>query len=239
MKIIPAIDIKNGNCVRLLQGDPDKETIYSNSPVDMAKHFESQGAELIHVVDLDGAFSGEPVNFDIVTAISKTVSIPIEIGGGIRTVETIKKYVDSGIERIILGTKILESTFIDSIKDYIQYIIAGVDAKNSKIATHGWKEVSSVDAFEFIQNVQSFGIKEVIYTDISTDGMMTGPNYSAIDHILEKCPGIKLIASGGISSIEDLQKLMPFVSKGVVGCIIGKAIYDGRIELDRAIQNII
>lgn len=236
MLIIPAIDIKNGNCVRLLQGDPDKQTVYSTSPVDVARSFEDAGAELIHVVDLDGAFEGRPVNRDIVTAIASAVSIPIEIGGGIRSADTIKMYADSGIRRIIVGTVILEESFRAMAGNFIDILIAGIDARDSMVATHGWKQSSSMKAMDLIRDIVDIGIREIIYTDIATDGMLTGPNLSAIENILGSISGISLIASGGISSIEDIAALTRFQSAGLKGCITGKAVYDGRIDLREAIS---
>ncbi len=236
MLIIPAIDIKNGNCVRLLQGDPERQTIYSSNPADMARRFEDAGARLIHVVDLDGAFAGRPVNHDTVAAIASSVSIPIEIGGGIRTTDTVKMYADRGIRRIIVGTVILEESFKAIIGQFRDILIAGIDARNSIVATHGWKKVSSMKAMDLIRELTASGISEVIYTDIATDGMLTGPNLGAIKEILNDIKGISLIASGGISSMKDLEDLSLFEGSGLKGCITGKAIYDGRINLSEALS---
>ncbi|HOT43655.1 MAG TPA: 1-(5-phosphoribosyl)-5-[(5-phosphoribosylamino)methylideneamino]imidazole-4-carboxamide isomerase [Spirochaetota bacterium] len=235
MLIIPAIDIKNGNCVRLLQGDPDRETVYSSSPVDVAKRFEEAGAQLIHVVDLDGAFEGKPVNHAIVSAVASSVSIPIEIGGGIRTAEAVTMYADMGIRRIIVGTVILEESFKSMIGKFPDMLVAGIDAKNSLVATHGWKKASSMKAMDLIGEIAGCGISEIIYTDIATDGMMTGPNLVAIGEILENIKNISLIASGGISSLRDIEALSRFEGSGLKGCITGKAVYDGRINLHEAI----
>ena len=192
MLVIPAIDLKEGRCVRLVQGDPDRETVYSNDPVAMAVYFQECGARLIHVVDLDGAFEGRPVNHEIVASIARGVDIPIEIGGGIRNTESIERYLDAGIERVILGTAVLEGGFGDIIRKYPDNIVVGIDAKNSKVATHGWKQVSNVSAVDFIKELQNIGVREIIYTDISTDGMLTGPNYGAIETILEETRGFRL-----------------------------------------------
>ncbi len=235
MLIIPAIDIKGGNCVRLLQGDPDKETVYSDDPVKMGLRFQEMGAELIHVVDLDGAFSGKTVNSELVIRISASLDIPIEIGGGIRSAEAAKNYIDRGIKRIILGTVVLEDEFQDLVKKFPGNIVAGIDARDSLVATHGWKNVSKVRAVDFIKELMDKNITEIIYTDISTDGMLEGPNLKAIEEILSKCPGISLIASGGVSSLDDIRELSGFSSSGLKGCIVGKAIYDGRVDLKEAI----
>lgn len=238
MLIIPAIDIKDGNCVRLLQGNPDKETVYSDDPVKMALRFQEIGAELIHVVDLDGAFTGKTVNGDLVIRISDSVNIPIEIGGGIRTADAAKNYINSGIKRIILGTIVLEEEFKELINKFPGNIIVGVDAKDSMVVTHGWKNVSKVHAVDFIKKLMDLNVNEIIYTDIKTDGMLKGPNIRAIEEILLKCPGINLIASGGVSSINDIINLSEYSSSGLRGCIVGKAIYDGRVDLKEAISTI-
>ncbi len=236
MLIIPAIDIKGGQCVRLLQGDPDRETVYSSDPVAMAQRFEDLGAKLIHVVDLDGAFEGYPVNKSIVLNISSSISIPIEIGGGIRTREAIEEYLIAGIGRIILGSAVLDDNFNNLIDGFRDSIIIGVDAKNSMVATHGWKRVSDISAIDFIRRLDKIGIREIIYTDISTDGMLTGPNYESIESILSAVRGISLIASGGVASIDDIYRLSEFSQLGLKGCIVGKAIYDGRIDLEKVLS---
>lgn len=236
MLVIPAIDLKGGKCVRLRQGDPDQQTVYSDDPVAMAKKFEDEGARLIHVVDLDGAFEGRPVHGAIVKKIAKSLSIPIEIGGGIRTKETIAEYVDAGIHRVIVGTAILGDEFASFFQSYKDYIVAGVDAKNSRVATHGWKEISNMDAIEFIRALYKKGMREVIFTDISTDGMLTGPNVASMKKVLKEVPGLRLIASGGVSTVDDLVRLKALVPLGLVGAIVGKAIYDGRINLADALR---
>jgi phosphoribosylformimino-5-aminoimidazole carboxamide ribotide isomerase len=235
MLIIPAIDIRNGNCVRLLQGDPNRQTIYSGDPVGMAKRFQDAGARLIHVVDLDGAFSGTPVNHAVITAIARSVSIPIEVGGGIRSAENIRMYMDSGITRIIAGTVLLDESFRDLIGQFRNVLIAGIDAKDSMVATHGWKKVSEMRALDLIREYKEQGIREFIYTDIATDGMLTGPNLDAIRLILTGVTDIELIASGGISSLEDIERLSRIDVPGIKGCITGKAVYDGRIDLKETI----
>jgi phosphoribosylformimino-5-aminoimidazole carboxamide ribotide isomerase len=238
MLVIPAIDIKNGRCVRLLQGDPDRETVYGDDPVAQALRFQDLGAKLIHVVDLDGAFGGRPVNHRIVKEIARALTIPIEIGGGIRTEETVREYLDAGIGRIIIGTAVLDENFSGLFEKFRDNIIVGIDAKNSLVATHGWKTVSDVVAVDYIREMRKRGVGELIYTDISTDGMLTGPNIPAIERILDEVQGIRLVASGGVSSIDDLVRLKEFVPRGLVGAIVGKAVYDGRVDLTEAFSRI-
>lgn len=236
MRVIPAIDLKNGKCVRLVQGDPDKETVYCDDPVAQARIFEGAGAKLIHVVDLDGAFTGLPVNKEIVKRIASGIGVPIEIGGGIRSTDIMREYADAGIGRFVIGTAALEDfdLFKEMVAAFGESIIAGVDAKSAKVATRGWKNVSGVSAVEFIGEMYDNGVKEVIYTDIATDGMLTGPNYPSIREILEKIPGIRLIASGGVGTLDDIRRLKEMEKMGLSGCIVGKAVYDGRIRLTEA-----
>ncbi len=236
MLIIPAIDIKNGKCVRLLQGDPSKETVYSDDPQGMAKRFEDAGASLIHVVDLDGAFTGIPVNQKAVASIARSINIPIEIGGGIRSAEALEYYQGLGISRVIVGTVIFQESFKILIDKFINVLIAGIDAKNSFVATHGWKKVSSDHSIDVIKEINTLGINKVIYTDISTDGMLSGPNVHALRNILTEIKGIELIASGGIASMKDIEELANLEDLGLKGCIIGKAIYDQRVDLREAIS---
>jgi phosphoribosylformimino-5-aminoimidazole carboxamide ribotide isomerase len=169
-----------------------------------------------------------------VIKIAQSVSIPIEIGGGNRNPEAIQDYVDAGIPRIILGTVVLKDEFADIVAQYDKYLVIGIDAKNSMVATHGWKNESDVRAVDYIKELQKKGIREIIYTDITTDGMLTGPNFAAIDEVLSSGSGIRLTASGGISSMDDLRRLDEFSGRGLTGCITGKAVYDGRIDLAEA-----
>lgn len=234
MFIIPAIDLKNGKCVRLVQGKAENETIYNDDPVAQAKIFEDAGAKLIHVVDLDGAFNGKPANHEIVAKIAKSVKTPIEIGGGIRTKEDIELYAQKGITRVIIGTALLDPAFEKTIEEYKDIIISGVDARDGKVATNGWVNVSAIDAVTVIRKMKSLGLNEFIFTDIATDGMMKGPNIPSLLSILDALPGIALIASGGVSSMEDLEALDKFSAKGIKGAIVGKAIYDGKIDIKKA-----
>lgn len=232
MIVIPAIDIKGGKCVRLVKGDPDRATTYSDNPCEQAVLFEKLGAKLIHIVDLDGAFSGAPVNQSIVKNIKNTVNIPVEIGGGIRTLENAREYIESGIERIVIGTLALEKEFESFIQLYRDKIIVGIDARNGMVATKGWKESTSIDAVSFAKMLFDKGVKEIIFTDIDTDGMLQGPNIPSIKKFMNAVPGLSIIASGGVSSLKDITDLK---ETGVKGCIVGKAIYDGRISLAEAL----
>lgn len=236
MLVIPAIDIRGGRCVRLVQGDPGRETVYSDDPVAMAKRFQDMGAQLIHVVDLDGAFEGRPVNHETVGKIAAAISIPVEIGGGVRTARAIEQYLDAGIDRVILGTVLLDPEFRGLLERFAGHIIAGIDARDSMVATHGWQSVTSVPAVECIKELQKMGVGEIIFTDISTDGMLTGPNFASIERILGDAPGVSLIASGGVSCVDDVVRLAAYEPRGLRGCITGKAVYDGRLDLAEAFR---
>ncbi|MBP7901465.1 MAG: 1-(5-phosphoribosyl)-5-[(5-phosphoribosylamino)methylideneamino]imidazole-4-carboxamide isomerase [Spirochaetes bacterium] len=236
MQIIPAIDIRNGKCVRLVQGDYSRQISYENDPVSQAMFFEDCGANIIHVVDLDGAKEGHPENSDLVCKIRSKVNVEVEIGGGIRTEDDIRLYAESGINRIIIGTKILNPDFSETISKYKDFIVAGIDAKDGKVATHGWVNVSEYKALDVIRNLCSQGVNRIIFTDIATDGMMQGPNYESLKQILDNIPGVALVASGGVSSVDDVKKLKMLEKNGLFGCIIGKAIYDGMIDLKEAVR---
>lgn len=236
MLLIPAVDIKNGRCVRLMQGDPERETVYSDDPVSVAQGFEEMGARLIHVVDLDGAFEGRPVNFSIIERMAKTLSVPIEVGGGIRDIEAIRRYRAAGVDRIIMGSAVLDEGFADLLGEHADCIIVGVDAKDSRVAINGWKKVSNLSAAYLIKELKKIGVREIIYTDIATDGMLSGPNFEAIEYVLAQAPGISIIASGGVSSMADLRRMLAVESPNLKGCIVGKAVYDGRLDLKEALR---
>ncbi|HGE70202.1 TPA: 1-(5-phosphoribosyl)-5-[(5-phosphoribosylamino)methylideneamino]imidazole-4-carboxamide isomerase [Candidatus Poribacteria bacterium] len=237
MLIIPAIDIRNGKCVRLIQGKADAETIFSDDPVAMALKWEDKGAEFLHIVDLDGAFSGEPKNLDIVEKIAKSVSIPIELGGGIRDESSIDKVFQAGVYRVILGTSALKNPdFVSEMCDlYDEKIAVGIDAKDGKVAIKGWTEIEGKIAVDLAVEMKECGVKTIIYTDISRDGMLTGPNIQATKNLAVAVSGVSIIASGGVSSIEDIKKIKELEPYGVTGVIIGKALYTGNIQLEEAI----
>ena len=229
MKIFPAIDLRFGKVVRLTEGDYDKMKTYGDSPVETAKRFESMGAKHLHVVDLDSAKDGGDSNFDIICQIAKKTNLFIQTGGGIRSEEKIKKYVDAGIDRLILGTAAINNFpfLCEMVKKYGKHIAVGVDAKDGKVAVNGWLDVTSVDSFEFCQKLADNGVSTVIYTDISKDGKLSGTNVDAYKE-LKKIENLNVIASGGISSMTDIEELCKF---DCYGAIIGKAIYENKIDL--------
>lgn len=233
MRIYPAIDIKNGQCVRLFQGQFSDITIYGNDPVTIAKKWESEGGEYLHVVDLDGALKGCGVNSHIIADICSSVNIPVQTGGGIRTQEDIERKLACGIQRVIIGTSAVRDTdFIKRAADkYADRIIIGIDAKDGMVAIEGWKELSDFTAIEFAKKMESLGIQSFIYTDIATDGTLKGPNVAAMRE-MSVAVNANVIASGGIGNIEHIKMLS---GTGVEGIITGRALYEGTISLKEAI----
>ena len=236
MLIIPAIDLKEGKCVRLEQGLMDRATVYSDDPATTAKQWEAQGAELLHVVDLNGAFAGVPKNLEAIKAIRAAIRIPIEVGGGIRDMATIKSLVSIGIDRIILGTAAIENpAFVqEACAAFPGKIIVGIDAKDGMVAIKGWAEVTTVKAVDLALRMQEYGVIAIIYTDIKRDGMLTGPNIEATK-ALAKALHIPVIASGGVHTMKDIEDLLAVRYAGVSGVITGKAIYSGSLDLKEAI----
>ena len=236
MKIIPAIDIQNGNCVRLRQGDFSQETIFNNSPLDIAEKWVTDGAQRLHIVDLDGARLGEPINIDLISKICKTFpSIPVQIGGGIRDVETARKYINAGASFIIIGTKAVEDpNFVkDLCSEFHKKIIIGIDAKNGEVATEGWVSNSKVNAIFLSKKFEDFGVSEIVYTDIEKDGMMGGLNIEATVDLAKEI-NIPVIASGGVSSNDDLKKIINYEKFGISGVIVGRALYENKINIKEA-----
>lgn len=233
MIIYPAIDIIDGKCVRLQQGSYSDVTVFGDSPVDMARKWESLGAGYLHVVDLDGARSGKSENAEIIKQIAKTLKIPVQTGGGIRNLETVEAYLSGGLSRIILGTSAVSNRemLISALKEYKGKIAVGIDAKDGKVAIHGWEKTSDYTAVEFAKEVESFGTKTIIYTDISRDGMLKGPNLQAMKEMADSV-SMDVIASGGVSRLKDIIDLK---QTGVSGVIVGKAIYTGNVDLKEAI----
>ncbi len=236
MVIIPAIDLKDGRCVRLRQGDLDQETQYSQDPPAMAAHWEAQGASCLHVVDLNGAVDGRPKNIDHILAIASALSIPIQVGGGIRTIEAIRTYLSQGVRKVVLGTAVLENVTLlaQACEEYPDRIIVGVDVKQGKVAVRGWTNLSDVTPTQIFQTLRPFPISEVIFTEISRDGMLEGPNLSALAQAVDESP-FPIIASGGVTRLEDVQAVKQLGEK-VTGIIIGKALYEGALELSAAIR---
>ena len=234
MKIYPAIDIKDGNCVRLLRGSFDNVTVYGDNPAQMAKKWESLGGEYIHVVDLDGALKGHGVNAQAIKKICQSVSVPVQTGGGIRTMDDIKAKLDCGISRVIIGTKaVSDADFVKkAIETYGDKIVIGIDAKNGMVATEGWEKTSDFTAVEFGKKMAELGAKTIIYTDIATDGTLMGPNVAAMKE-MAAATGIDVIASGGIGNIHHIKSL---IGTGVEGVITGRALYTGDLDLTEAIR---
>lgn len=236
MLVIPAIDLKDGKCVRLRQGLMDDSTVYGDDPVSMAQRWVDAGARRLHLVDLNGAFAGTPVNGDAVTAIAKKFpKLPIQIGGGIRSIEIIEQYLNAGVSYVIIGTKaVKEPQFIAEVcKKFPNRIIVGIDAKNGLVATDGWAEVSSVKATELAKRFEQDGVTAIVYTDISRDGMMQGVNVEATVALAEAST-IPVIASGGVTDMDDIRELKKVAAKGILGAITGRAIYENTLDLTEA-----
>lgn len=233
MIIYPAIDIKDGKCVRLVQGCFDDVTVYSRHPWEMAKKFEQMGAEYLHVVDLDGARLGEPQNINIISDMAVRLGIPVQLGGGIRSIEMIEIILCKGIHRVILGTSAVNNPELvkKAITAFGSNLAVAIDAKDGMVAIEGWAKTSEFTAIGFAKKMEDYGAKTIIYTDISRDGMLKGPNLKAMED-MTKAVGIDVIASGGVSSIQDIKNLKEL---GVSGAIVGKAIYTGDIDLKEAI----
>lgn len=237
MIIIPAVDIKNGKCVRLLQGRMDAETIYSDQPQAMAAKWARLGARLIHVVDLDGAFAKSPQNVSSIRNILGSVDVPIQVGGGIRNEKTVHMYLQMGIQRVIIGSEAINKpAFVKKVcKKYPDRVVIGIDARNGKVAIDGWKETTRIEAVDLAKKFEDCGIAAINFTDIHRDGMQTGPNLEAIRRLAEAI-SIPVVASGGVSSIRDIKRLLPLEEVGVVGIIIGKALYSGGLDLKEALD---
>jgi phosphoribosylformimino-5-aminoimidazole carboxamide ribotide isomerase len=233
--IIPAIDLKDGKCVRLLQGRKEDVTVYSDNPSEMAEKWVDMGARLLHVVDLDGAFTGKQKNFDIISEIRKAIHIPIEVGGGIRNIGRIETLVNLGVDRTIIGTSAAKDP--DMVKDACEKfpgkVLVGIDAKDGKVAVKGWVEVTELEAIEFAKQMQDNGAAGIIYSDISRDGMLTGPNIDAMAKMV-KAVDIPVIASGGVSKLDDIKNLKKI--DNLWGVITGKALYSGALDLKAAIE---
>ncbi|OWA35619.1 1-(5-phosphoribosyl)-5-[(5-phosphoribosylamino)methylideneamino]imidazole-4-carboxamide isomerase [Saccharibacillus sp. O16] len=234
--IYPAIDIRGGKCVRLLQGDYAQETVFNESPLDAAKQWEALGGQFVHLVDLDGAKAGRPVNHELIGSIASALNVPVQVGGGLRTFEDVKLLLSLGVSRVILGTAAIEDkAFTEKVlAEYGDKAAIGIDARNGFVATRGWLETSEVRAEDLAKELASKGAETFIFTDISRDGMMQGPNVEAILS-LAQASGKTVIASGGVSVQSDLERLAAHVNDGIGGAIVGKALYTGSIDLASAL----
>ena len=237
MIVIPAIDLKEGNCVRLEQGEMNRDTVFSDNPAEQALKWQEAGAELLHLVDLDGAFAGVPKNKSAIEAIIKAIRIPAQLGGGIRDIATIESYLALGLSRVIIGTAAQRNPelVIEACQKFPGQIVVGIDAKNGMVAVQGWAELTGISAVDLARKFEDCGVAAIIYTDISRDGMMGGPNLDATRALAEAI-SIPVIASGGVSSLKDIENLMAIEASGVTGAITGKAIYTGAINLREAIN---
>ncbi len=236
MRLYPAIDIKDGQCVRLLKGNFSDVTVYGNDPAAMAKKWENAGGEFIHVVDLDGALKGHGVNAEIIKKICRTVNVPVQTGGGIRSMEDIEAKLACGINRVIIGTKAVnDSEFVKRAVDkYKEKIVIGIDAKDSMVAIEGWEQVSEFTAVDFARRMMDTGVSTIVYTDIATDGTLAGPNVAAMRE-MASAVSCDIIASGGIGSVSHIESLK---DTGVEGVIIGRALYTGDVDLKEALLKV-
>ncbi len=236
MIVIPAIDLKEGRCVRLEQGLMERDTVFNDNPAAQALEWQKQGAELLHIVDLDGAFAGEPKNRAAIEAIVGAINIPTQLGGGIRDLATVEAYLSLGVGRVILGTAAQRNPELvkEACAKFPGRIVVGIDAKAGMVAVQGWAEVTGVTAVELAKQFEGYGVAAIIYTDIARDGMLQGPNLEATKALAEAI-SIPVIASGGVSTLKDIENLMAIESSGVTGVITGKAVYTGAIKLAEAI----
>lgn len=237
MIIFPAIDIQQGKVVRLKQGKFDQATEYSHDPADTAQRWESEGAQWIHVVDLDGAKNGRVTNWDALEKIARSVKIPIQVGGGIRTEEDVERLLSIGMRRVIFGTRAIMDPLAlkEMLHQWPEHIAVSIDASNGKVTKLGWTEQTNTDAVSFARQLEHDGLRCLIYTDIARDGMLTGPNIEALRHVL-RAVSVNVIASGGISNIEDIKTLLQLESEGLYGAITGRALYEGTLDLKEALD---
>ncbi len=237
MLIIPAIDLKDGNCVRLRQGRMEDDTLFSSDPLQMARRWQEEGARYLHLVDLNGAFAGSPVNRETIVNIVKSLDIPCQLGGGIRSLEIIENYLNLGLDRVILGTVAVEQEELvaEAASRFPGRICVGIDARQGKVSTRGWAEETELEALDLALKMQGLGVAAIIYTDIMRDGMQTGVNLEDTGRLAEALE-IPIIASGGIASLEDVKQLLTIESKGVTGAITGRALYEGTLDLREAMK---
>ena len=239
MLLIPAIDLKDGRCVRLKQGNLDEETVFSEDPEGVARHWLEQGAERLHLVDLNGAVSGKPQNAAVIKAIVDAVGaeVPVQLGGGIRSLETIERYLDSGVSYVIIGTAAVKSPgFLhDACNAFPGQVIVGLDARDGKVATDGWSKLTRHDVIDLARKFEGYGIEGIIYTDIGRDGMLTGVNIEATVK-LAKAVGVPVYASGGVTNLDDIDQLLAVESEGIDGVILGRSLYEGTLDFAAALE---
>jgi phosphoribosylformimino-5-aminoimidazole carboxamide ribotide isomerase len=234
MEIIPAIDLRAGQCVRLVQGDYRKETVFSDDPVEMARHWEEQGAPRLHIVDLDGAREGQPRNLSVVADICAAIAIPVQLGGGIRDELTARKALDLGVQRVIIGTAALERDVARRLAASLgESLVAGIDARDRMVAVRGWVEATQTKATDLARDLVASGFRWIVYTDIASDGMLKGANVPAMREMINAVPDARVIASGGITTVDDVGRLK---EAGAAGAVIGMALYSGRLSLKDALE---
>lgn len=235
MQIIPAIDIRAGKCVRLLQGRADQQTTYGHDPVAMAQRWVDAGAPMLHVVDLDGAFVGQSQNFAVIARMVQAVPVPVQVGGGVRDLETIAAVLAAGVQRVVLGTSALErwELLLAATERFPGQVCVGIDSQHGQVAVHGWQTVSAVDTLAFARRVSTTDVAAIIYTDITRDGTLQGPNIPGITAVAQ-CVTVPVIASGGVATLADVQRLASLQALGVSGVIVGKALYEGRFDYQQA-----
>lgn len=231
MIIFPAIDIQNGQCVRLTQGDYAQQTVYHQQPVEVAKAFEQEGAKFIHLVDLDGAKSGQTPNIQTIAAIAQAVNIPVQVGGGVRSIEKVQQLIEQGVQRVIIGTAAIQNpAFLQqAVEQFGDQIAVSIDARHGFVATEGWTTTSEVKALDLIQSLEQIGVATIVYTDIFKDGMMSGPNFKELGEV-NQATTMQVIASGGVTQVSDVEQLERM---DLYGAIIGKALYEGTIQLNQ------
>lgn len=233
MRILPAIDLREGKCVRLVEGKIENETIFSDDPVAVAQSWQDLGAQMLHLVDLDGAFAGRPHNLEVIKEIVRTVKIPVQLGGGIRTLETVEQLLDLGVQRVVLGTVAINKPELvaEACAKYGDRVVVGIDAKDGLVAIEGWEATVEKTTLELAREMEKIGVKRVVFTDVRRDGTLKGPNIESIRELARNC-NLAIVASGGVASLEDIKALKELEALGVDEVIVGKALYTGAVSLD-------
>ena len=233
MRILPAIDLREGKCVRLVEGKIENETIFSDDPVAVAQSWQDLGAQMLHLVDLDGAFAGRPHNLEVIAEIVRTVKIPVQLGGGIRTLETVERLLNLGVQRVVLGTVAINKPELvaEACAKYGDRVVVGIDAKDGLVAIEGWEATVEKTTLELAREMEKIGVKRVVFTDVRRDGTLKGPNIESIRELARNC-NLAIVASGGVSCLEDIKALKELEPLGVDEVIVGKALYTGAVSLD-------